>query len=290
VQTAHRLGPALGPVIGGAVAQMVGIRNAFFVSACFYVVALLLVLVLYREQLQGAQVRTPGRGPIRFRDLLAFENFLLLMMVIFLVQLVDRSFGPVLPLFLGQIGVGDARIALVAGVLFSEVAFAAALGHHLTGRLLARTTPRTLLSAAAGTAGVAAAVYALAPPVAVLLMISPLLGIAVGVAMTTAYSSAGRMIPQGAGGAGFGLLTTASLTGLAISPMLSGLLGATSIRAVFALDAAIMGALAIWVRRSMAGGRGEISETSGTEGILADPSAQSAEAAIAARGPRDEAI
>jgi MFS family permease len=251
VQTAQRLGPALGPVIGGVVAQVVGIRNAFLVSACFYAVALVLVFVLYREQPRAPAA--PGRrgGAIRFRDLLAFENFLVLMGVIFLVQLVDRSFGPVLPLFLGQIGVTPPRVALVAGVLFSEGAFAAAIGHHLTGRLLERTTSRSLLVGAAACAAIAATIYAAAPPVAVLFFITPLFGIAVGIAMTTAYSSAGRMIPQGAGGAGFGLLTTASLTGLAISPMLSGLLGATSIRAVFALDAIIMAALALWVGRMM---------------------------------------
>ena len=251
VQTAQRLGPALGPVIGGVVAQLVGIRNAFFVSACFYAVALILVFVLYREHGHAAHPGDSPRGPVRFRDLLAFENFLLLMLVIFLVQLVDRSFGPILPLFLGQIGVAPERVALVAGVLFSEAAFAAALGHHVTGRLLRRAAPRTLLVGSASVAAAGALVYAFAPPVEVLFAATPMFGIAVGIAMTTAYSSAGRMIPKGAGGAGFGLLTTASLTALALSPMLSGLLGATSIRAVFAIDAVVMVVLGVVVGRVM---------------------------------------
>ncbi len=38
---------------------------------------------------------------------------------------------------------------------------------------------------------------------------------------------------------------------MAVSPMLSGLLGATSIRAVFALDAIVMALLALWIRRTM---------------------------------------
>jgi MFS transporter, DHA1 family, multidrug resistance protein len=251
VQTAQRLGPALGPVIGGVVAQLVGIRNAFFVSALFYATALVLVFVLYRESKPERHAGARRAGPVSFRDLLAFENFLLLMVVIFVVQVVDRSFGPILPLFLGQVGVRADRIPLFSGLLFSEAAFAAALGHHLTGRLLRRSTPRTLLVTAALVAAGGAAVYSLAPPATVLLITTPVFGIAVGVSMTTAYASAGGMIPKGAGGAGFGLLTTASLTGLAISPMLSGLLGATSIRAVFAIDAAVMTLLAIWVRRTM---------------------------------------
>ena len=51
-------------------------------------------------------------------------------------------------------------------------------------------------------------------------------------------------MPAQARGAGFGLLTTASLTALALSPIISGLLGATSIRAVFLLDVLVMLAIA----------------------------------------------
>ena len=45
VQTAQRLGPALGPIIGGVVAQLVGLRHAFLVTSVFYVVALLIVVL-----------------------------------------------------------------------------------------------------------------------------------------------------------------------------------------------------------------------------------------------------
>src|SRR5215216_3732509 len=40
VQTAQRLGPALGPVFGGTVAALVGLHRAFFVAAAFYFIAL----------------------------------------------------------------------------------------------------------------------------------------------------------------------------------------------------------------------------------------------------------
>src|SRR5262245_47906628 len=42
VQTAQRLGPALGPVFGGVVAQLVGLRRAFLVAAAFYLAAVVL--------------------------------------------------------------------------------------------------------------------------------------------------------------------------------------------------------------------------------------------------------
>jgi MFS family permease len=80
---------------------------------------------------------------------------------------------------------------------------------------------------------------------------SALFGIGIGAAMTASYSAAGRVIPPGAHGTGFGVLTSASLVGMAISPFLAGLLGGASIRVVFLVDFAIMVAAAVAVRRTM---------------------------------------
>src|ERR1700752_1079198 len=43
VQTAQRLGPGVGPVVGGILAGLVGLRLAFLVTAAFYGAALVLV-------------------------------------------------------------------------------------------------------------------------------------------------------------------------------------------------------------------------------------------------------
>ena len=48
------------------------------------------------------------------------------------------------------------------------------------------------------------------------------------------------MIPPGAHGAGFGVLTSASLAGMAGSPFVAGFLGGASIRIVFVVDLAMM--------------------------------------------------
>ncbi len=56
------------------------------------------------------------------------------------------------------------------------------------------------------------------------------------ISTTAAYTAASGVIPASARGAGFGFLATGSLAGLALSPIVSGILGATSIRSVFLLD------------------------------------------------------
>jgi DHA1 family multidrug resistance protein-like MFS transporter len=259
VQTAQRLGPALGPVVGGVVAALVGLRRAFFVASVFYLAAVVLVFVLYDEhQVRPAHVTVDDIDrSITFRSLLAFENFLLMMAVIFGLQFVDRSFGPILPLYVGQLGISAAQIPLVSGILFSIAAGAGALGHHYSASLLRRHSPPRLIAAASAAAAVGAGLYVVVHDVRWLFLATPVFGIAIGSGMTAAYTSAASVIPASARGAGFGLLTTASLVGLAVSPIVSGLLGATSIRAVFGLDVVALAALAVVVIRVT--GRGSAS-------------------------------
>jgi MFS family permease len=92
-------------------------------------------------------------------------------------------------------------------------------------------------------------VYVVARQTPWLFLATPFFGLAIGVGTTAAYTAAAAVIPANVRGTGFGLLTTASLVGLAVSPVICGLLAATSRRAVFALDVVFLGALAVLVYR-----------------------------------------
>ncbi len=251
VQTAQRIGPAIGPVIGGVLAQMVGLRRAFFVTAAMYVVALVLVFFMYEETGFEARHDAKPRGRVTFRSVLAFENFLLLIVVVFGLTFVDRSLGPILPLYLVELGTSISSVPLMSGILFSVSAGMGAVGNHACRALLGRMSSRALIAASAGVAAVGAALFAVAGSTAVLMAATPLLGFAVGAGSTAAYTAAGAVIPPHARGSGFGLLSTGSLLGLALSPVISGLLGTLSLRAVFVLDAFVLVLVAGLVRRLM---------------------------------------
>jgi MFS transporter, DHA1 family, multidrug resistance protein len=258
VQTAQRLGPGVGPVIGGLLAGLVGLRRAFIVTALFYGIGLVVVYVMYDDRATHAYTEDsdgPGDAgrhltPITFRDVLAFQNFILMMVVIFGLQFVDRSFGPILPLYVEQVGIAHDQVAIVSGVLFSIMAATGALGHHLCGKLLRRYPTRTVISSAAAVAAIASVLF-VSSSVWMMGIASAAFGIGIGAAMTASYSAAGRVIPAGAHGTGFGVLTSASLVGMASSPFFAGLLGGTSIRVVFFVNVAIMGGCAAAVRRMM---------------------------------------
>jgi MFS family permease len=250
VQTAHRLGPAIGPIIGGVLAPLVGLRNAFLFAAAFYAVAFVIVTVLYREPPRGPK---QPRGDLRtsFGTILTFENFLLLMLVIFGFQVVDRSFGPVLSLYLDQLGYPSADVPLLAGILFSVLALSAAAGNQLAARLARRHSPRSVIATAALIAAGALSLVIISSNVWVLAAWLAVFGSCIGTSMTTAYTAANAVIPREVHSTAFGFLTSAQLIGVAASPVLAGLVGARSIRVVFVAGVVALVSLAVVVRNVM---------------------------------------
>jgi MFS family permease len=69
--------------------------------------------------------------------------------------------------------------------------------------------------------------------------------------MTTAYAAGNAVIPPDVHSTAFGFLTGAALIGIAVSPVLSGLVAARSIRAVFWVGIVVLIILAVVVRKVM---------------------------------------
>lgn len=245
VQTAQRLGPAVGPIVGGALAQAVGLRESFLIAAGVYLLALLLVLFGYHEP-RVARHAAAAVEPISFGALRKFPHFLLFMGAVFSLQLVDRSFGPILPLYLGDVGVTAARTPFLSGALFTAAAGAAALGNQVTGWFLRRFPVGRLVPVAVVVSAIPAACLGAAPPFGVMMVCAAVFGFALGLATTAVYTAASLAVGPSARGVAFGYLTTAYLAALAVSPVVAGFIGSASTRAVFFVDAAGLTAIA-WI-------------------------------------------
>ncbi|MSO51913.1 MAG: MFS transporter [Acidobacteria bacterium] len=251
VQTGHRLGPAIGPVIGGLLAPLVGLRHSFLFAAAFYAAALVLVLVLYQDPPRPPATEKARGGWEVFSHLLRLPGFMLALFVIFGLQTVDRSFGPVLPLFVAQVGIDPQRIPIVSGILFSLGAVSAAFGSQLAPRLLGRRSAKDVIVSGTAVAAVAMAAIVAAPSLWVVGLSMSAVGLAIGVATTTIYSVAGSLLPADAHATGFGIMTTASLVGLAVSPVVAGFIGGSGLRIVFVADVALLIVLAVLVARRL---------------------------------------
>ena len=138
----------------------------------------------------------------------------------------------------------------------SAAAGAGAVGNLATQRLLRKSAPRALLRWTALSAAVGLLPFVFGLPVPVLVAATVLFGIAIGVAMTSSFTAAGHVIPEHSRSAGFALLTSASLVGLSLSPIASGVLARISIRSVFivgVITLAVLSAMVSYVMRERVG-------------------------------------
>jgi MFS family permease len=204
-------------------------------------------IISYREP-QTRHRRDASRSLAAvFRELAATPGFLLVLAVIFTLQTVDRSFSPILPLLVEQLGVGVDRITTVSGLLFSLIAVFAAIGHKAAGTVMARWPPRAIMTTVSAIVAAALLAIILVPSLKTLTAALMIASLGIGVAMTSAYSVAGALLPADAHVTGFGIMTTASLVGLAFSPVLAGVVGASGLLVVFAVDVGLLVVLGVAV-------------------------------------------
>jgi hypothetical protein len=135
--------------------------------------------------------------------------------------------------------------------MISITAASAALGNQITAcqqrpMILAALIPGGTIAAA-----LAAVAFGAGAPLIVLIASGVLFGAGLGVATTAIYTGATSALPSPARGVGFSYLTRAYLVGLAVSPMLSGVVGAISMRAVFVADAVGLVFIAWFLQRRM---------------------------------------
>ena len=204
-------------------------------TAALCAVALWLVARYYVESAPVAPAVAVGNGA----PLLRRPGVIALLMVLFLVNFVGRSFTPILPLHLQRLAVPAASLALATGVLISAYSVAAAVSSTVLGRATRRFPPRALLAASLAAGAATVLPMALISSFTVFLALALLLGLTSGGALTICYTIGGLMVPSAQRATAFGFFSLAALFGGAISPTIAGLLAHWDLRGIYYLDTAL---------------------------------------------------
>jgi DHA1 family multidrug resistance protein-like MFS transporter len=250
IQAAQILSAAIGPFAGGMLADAIGIRRTFLVTAALCALALVLVLAFYEER-----ARTAGRATVAspgFGTVIGLPGVSGLLVVLFLVNFIGRSFTPILPLHLQLLGVHASRLASATGVLISAYSVAAATSAWYLGRLSRTRPPRALLLLSLAGGAMAVAPMAVVPSYELILGLAVLLGLVSGGSLTLCYTIGGLMVPEAVRTTAFGFFSGAALFGGALSPTVAGLVAHASLRGIYWVDAALYVALAVALARGRA--------------------------------------
>lgn len=237
IQAAQILSAAVGPLVGGILADTVGIRATCLATSALCAGALALVVLYYQEP-PPASAAEAGRTP-PFWQVLRVPGAAALLAVLFLVNFIGRSFTPILPLHLQGLGVPASRLAVATGVLISLYSIAAALSAAGLGRASRHRSPRALLVISLVGGALTVLPMALVSSFGSLALLAVLLGLASGGSLTLCYTIGGLMVPAEIRTTAFGFFSGAALFGGAISPTIAGLLARVELRGIYYLDAAV---------------------------------------------------
>lgn len=251
VQAAQILSAAVGPLAGGVLADSIGIRWTFVVTAVVCAAALFLVARYYEES--RPRPHAEGAAPRgSFGEVLRLPGVAALLAILFLVNFVGRSLTPILPLHLQQLAVPAGRLALATGVVISVYSIAAALSASWLGKASRRRPPRALLAGSLVAGALTVLPMALVARFPAFVALGVILGLASGGALTLCYTMGGLMVPAEQRTAAFGFFSGAALFGGAISPTVAGFLAQWDLRGIYYLDSAIFVALALALLPSLA--------------------------------------
>lgn len=243
------------PLLGGVVADRVGLRASFFVASALCLIGFALITTAYREQRDAGYVAVgrPKRDGIS--SYLHLPIFAGLLFIIFTVQFIDRSFGPLLPLYITTLEAPAGRISSITGLVMTLGALASSVAAAYAGRLSSRFSPVPLLLVSLAAGALVAVPLAFVGHWSQLLVLRVLLGLLAGGSATLAYAIGGRLLPDSTRIGAFGALAGAGMIGGAISPVVAGVLSRyVSLGSIFIVDAVLYALVLVGAWR-MLGGR-----------------------------------
>jgi len=237
---ARVLGMAIGPLPGGLLADTIGVRGACTAAVAGGLVALLVVTFVAVAPARGA-VQHRARS-VRRRLPWRADRLIGLVFSVTTVRLVEKSFDPVLPLFIAQLSGNPFGAGVTTAVVSSSGLLAAAFASSFTGGLGEQGVQRRGIVLAALLA--AAALLTVATYFAaawwVVLIFRSIGGAALGVAGSLGVAEAALRTDPKQHGRVMGVLGSGTAFGSAGGQIGAGLLAILSLPAVFLADAALL--------------------------------------------------
>lgn len=247
-QTAMVAGGAVGPFVGGWVADHFGYRMPFVVFGVLCFISLVTVRLLIVENFTPQQQGAKSSIMKEMKTIVAIPGITGMLLVLFLIQFAMQVLSPILPLYVQSMVTDFAYVATVSGMIIAAAGLTSSISSVTMGRLGKRFSNYTILIAAALCGAVFFVLQALSSTIWELGIFRALSGFALGVMLPSANTIITRLIPPEKRGIAFGITNGASLLGTVIGPLSGSLIAVQfGFPAVFWITAAVFFLNAAWV-------------------------------------------
>lgn len=240
-------GMLLGPLLGGILAECIGMRPVFWVTGLLLFCSFLITVFF----VQDAPIHT-DQSVLSGREVWAsipdIRQVLSLFLSVFMLQVGNLSVEPIVTIYIKQLAAHSNHVAMISGTVFAASGLAAIIMAPVLGKISDRVGPRRVLITS-----LLASALLLIPQAYVhnpwqLMGFRFLMGIAVSGLLPSVNSLLRRMVPDLVSGRIYGYSQSAQHLGSIIGPIMGGQMAAVyGIRAVFFCTSSLLLLNAMWV-------------------------------------------
>lgn len=257
-------GVALGPIIGGSIADAYGYSAAFFVTAALLFIAGITVWLGVEENFKKNQeVDRPTRGFIgEWRSILGSPGVVMTYGMRFISQLGRMMIVPVAPLFIQVLLPDTQRVNTITGLVVGVSSAATTLSAIYLGRLGDRVGHRRIVILSAFAAALLYLPQSMVSSALQLLVLQGLVGVALGGIIPAISALLAKFTRGGEEGAVYGLDNSINAGARSIAPLIGAVVAqAYGLRATFVATGGLFfaaGLLALWRLPQIKIGRAEV--------------------------------
>ena len=243
-------GNLVGPLIGGVLPPLIGIRETFFGAGAVIFVSFLLTLFLIKEERRPVAARRKASGG--WASIPDKRPVVAMLVTGMLLMTATMSIEPIITVYVGQL-VSDAdQVTKVAGLAMAAAALGSVLSASRLGKLADRIGHWKVVSG-----GLLAAAVLLVPQAFVtaswqLVLLRFLMGVVLGGLLPCIAAIIRHTVPDAVAGQTLGLSTSAQYAGQVVGPVVGGFVGGhVGMREVFIVTCAMMAAGSVysWLAR-----------------------------------------
>ncbi|MBO6258790.1 MAG: MFS transporter [Succinivibrio sp.] len=275
MQSANITGGIIGPLMGGTLASLFGMRNSFFVGAASLMTITIVTVFFIKEPPKEVHPSADGTALVKSSNmaLLKNPNVFILLACAGLTNMVILSLQPIMTLYIRDLdGTDPQNLMLVSGLVFSLGGMAGAMAAPVWGRTGQKVGFYKTMFVAFLAAGIIIALQGL-PKSLVPFAIMQFMG---GLGFSGIFPSANSILilvtPPTSRGAGFGLFFAAQQVGGAIGPVLGGLIATfMPLHSVFFFSGGILFIIGVYlVFRAPEGIKIQVNETARRDSASTD--------------------
>lgn len=253
LSTGQITGVIAGPLLGGLMADHLGLRVVFFVTAGLMFVSFLVTLFLIKERRVEVKKADQLSGKAVFRSLPYPALIVTLFFCTLMIQLANSSISPILTLFIRELSGNVSNIAFISGMIAAVPGVAALISAPRLGRLGDRIGTARILIAALMLTTLLFAIMAWVETPLQLGILRFLLGFADGALMPAVQALLLRYSSDQVTGRIFGYNQSFMYLGNVVGPLIgSGVSALLGFRWVFAVTALLVLINCLQLRRQMA--------------------------------------